>query len=225
MQQLNLEFDLAPIYNSNDYIVTNSNEYAYNYITERTQWQGLYKNIIAVIGPNESGKTHLAHIWKKLNNASFIDLSNISNHVSFFTMENFIIDDLENVITAEKPLFYFLNYVINSNKKLLITSQKDSGALQIKIPDLASRLNAIYKTVIQEPDDELVRIILQKQFYNRQLHVEPEVIQYISHHIQRKYSSIKHIANELDKFSLLKKRSITIPFAKEVLLQLDDFAA
>jgi chromosomal replication initiation ATPase DnaA len=225
MHQLELGFSHDLSYNIDDYIVTKANEYAYQYVTNQIKWQSIYPNILAIIGNTGSGKTHLAHIWQQNNNASFIDLSNISDHIRFFTIDYFIIDGLEKIIDAENQIFHFLNYIINSNKKLLITSNCPLDKLGVKLQDLSSRLNSIYNIAIDDPDDILVNILLQKQFANMQLHVDAEVSKYISSQIPRSYEKIKHIAIELDKFSLLKKRNITIPLFKEFMSQMQYIVA
>ena len=71
---------------------------------------------------------------------------------------------------------------------------------------------------IKEPDDELLNHLLMKLFLDKQIIIKSdEIISYITKRINRTYLDIYKFVEKVDKFSLEKKRQLTIPLIKELL--------
>ena len=111
---------------------------------------------------------------------------------------------------AEEQLFHIINFVKENKKKLLMTSRKPISEIKIQLEDLKSRLNSILEAKINQPDDELVRLLLIKIFNDKQLKVNPAVINYLLRRIDRSYESINNFVKKIDEFSLEKGRKITV---------------
>ena len=111
---------------------------------------------------------------------------------------------------AEEHLFHIINFVKENKKKLLMTSRKPISEIKIQLEDLKSRLNSILEAKINQPDDELVRLLLIKIFNDKQLKVNPAVINYLLRRIDRSYESINNFVKKIDEFSLEKGRKITV---------------
>ena len=68
---------------------------------------------------------------------------------------------------------------------MLLTSRAPPGELELRLPDLRSRLRALPLVAIAPPDEALLKAVLVKQFADRQLAVEPHVIDYLALHMER----------------------------------------
>ena len=58
---------------------------------------------------------------------------------------------------------------------------------------------------------------MKKMFYDRQLKVGDDVIQYFLVRMERSFLSARLIVSEIDQLTLAEKRQVTIPLAKVVL--------
>jgi chromosomal replication initiation ATPase DnaA len=102
----------------------------------------------------------------------------------------------------------------------MLTSRLLPGALDVRLPDLASRLKALPVATIGDPDEGLLGAVLVKLFSDRQLMVEPHVIGYIARHIDRSMEAASALVAAVDARSLARKRPITRIIAAEVLREL-----
>ena len=69
---------------------------------------------------------------------------------------------------------------------VLITARTWPESWGVALPDLASRLSAEQRRWrLNEPDDALLRVVLVKLFADRQLMVDPTVIDYIVLRMER----------------------------------------
>ena len=106
---------------------------------------------------------------------------------------------------------------MQDNKFLLITSKKPINQYKFKLPDLKSRINDIITIGINLPSDDLISVILAKNFSDRQIKVEKKHIDYIIKRIDRSYEKISQFVATLDKYSLKKGSSFSLKLIKEVL--------
>ena len=64
----------------------------------------------------------------------------------------------------------------------------------------------------------MIKIILTKLLIEKQFIIKnPEIFEFLVNRIERSYQSIYNLVDKLDKFSLEKKRQLTIPLIKEIL--------
>ena len=70
---------------------------------------------------------------------------------------------------------------------------------------------------INLPSDDLISVILAKNFSDRQIQVEKKHIDYIIKRIDRSYEKISQFVTTLDKHSLKKGSSFSLKLIKEVL--------
>ena len=131
--------------------------------------------------------------------------------------KNVAIDNLF-VKIKEEDIFHIINHCKNENLKIFITSNLDINEYNFKLTDLKSRLKTFYHVSILNPDDEMVKIILTKLLHEKQFIIKnPEIFDFLVKRIERSYQSIYNLVKTLDKFSLQKKRQLTIPLIKEIL--------
>lgn len=87
------------------------------------------------------------------------------------------------------------------------------------LKDLNSRIKSIYKVIIKEPDEELLKLILAKSFKQLQIKISDEIISLIFRSIERNYESAYEVVKFIDKLSKITKRSVTLPFVREMLIK------
>ena len=213
--QLILKFPSTKAYFKEDYYVSESNQKAYDFINIWPKW---IKKIVNIFGPSGSGKTHLASILKSKTTV-LIKQSHLLDDKIFFefkTKEVLIIENLKNNV-SEKILYSLWNTAVQDNKFLLITSKKPINQYKFKLPDLKSRISDIITIGINLPSDDLISVILAKNFSDKQIKVEKKHIDYIIKRIDRSYEKISQFILILDKYSLKKGSPFSLKLIKEVL--------
>ena len=183
--QLILKFPTNKVYLKEDFYVSPSNQEAYNFIASWPKW---VKRIVNIFGPSGSGKTHLASILKSKTSTFEIESEELNDKIffEFKTKEALIIENLNEKV-SENLLFSIWNVALQDNKYLLITSSKPINLYKFKLPDLKSRINSSILIGIKLPDDNLISVILSKNFSDKQIKVEKKHIDYIIKRIDRSY--------------------------------------
>jgi len=213
--QLILKFPTYQAYKVEDFYVSPSNQEAYDLINSWPRW---IKRTVNIFGPSGSGKSHLASILKNKTSSLQIDSNNLNDEtfLKFKTKEALIIENLDEKI-SEKLLFSLWNIALQDNKYLLITSKKPINLYKFKLKDLISRINASLIIGIKLPSDDLISVILAKNFSDKQIKVEKKHIDYIIKRIDRSYEKISQFILTLDKYSLKKGSPFALKLIKEVL--------
>ena len=70
---------------------------------------------------------------------------------------------------------------------------------------------------IGPPDDDLLAVVIAKQFSDRQVSITPEVLAYLVGRMERSFDAARRVVEALDKASLAQGRAVTIPLARKVL--------
>ena len=193
--------------NELNFFVNQTNFYAFNaLINNDTKYSFLY-------GPKKSGKSYLSKIWSKKNNA--IEYKN-NYEVVLNLHANILIDNL--IFYDQEKIFHIVNNCILNNSKILITSDIKINSIDFKFNDLSSRLKTFSNLEINQPNDEMLLVILTKLLVDKQFIINSnEIFEYIMRRVDRSYQGINEIVNKLDILSLEKKRQLTIPLIKEIM--------
>jgi chromosomal replication initiation ATPase DnaA len=213
--QLILKFPSIHAYKKEDFYVSSSNQEAYDFINAWPKW---IKRTANIYGPSGSGKSHLSSILKNKTACLQIESNNINDDIffNFKTKEALIIENLTERI-SEKILFSLWNIALHDNKYLLITSTKPISSYKFKLKDLISRASSSLIIGIKLPNDDLMSVILAKNFSDKQIRVEKNHIDYIIKRIDRSYEKIAQFILILDKYSLKKGSPFSLKLIKEVL--------
>jgi len=202
-----------------DYIITDSNNFAFDLIVKILKGD---TNFGLISGPSYSGKTHLSKIlMKNARNYKTLYLDrDYQNTLERLEASDILI--LENIDKvkhdkSEQDLFHIINFAKENNKKLLMTSRKPISEIDLNLEDLKSRLNSILEAKIKEPDDQLMKLILIKILNDKQLKINPNVIDFLVSRLERSYESINLFIEKIDKFSLEKSKKISIPLISDLL--------
>ena len=213
--QLILKFPTNNVYLKEDFYVSSSNQEAYEFINNWPKW---IKRIVNIFGPSGSGKTHLASILKNKTTTLKIESNELNDKIFFeFKINEALIIENLNEKVSEDLLFSLWNVALQDNKYLLITSTKPISAYKFKLPDLKSRASSSLIIGISLPGDDLISVILAKNFSDKQIKVEKKHIDYIIKRIDRSYEKISQFISILDKYSLKKGNPFGLKLIKEVL--------
>ena len=130
--------------------------------------------------------------------------------------ECLIIDDYKNNI--EEKLFYsLLNQSYQSNQYVIINTLEPIKTSKVILSDLKSRFDNFVDVGIDLPTDDLIRVILTKNFSDKQVKIEKKLLEYILKNINRSYEGIFDLIGKVDSLSLSTGKSININLIKKVL--------
>ena len=214
--QLAFDMSLDPIYRWENFYISPSNDEAISWIQRWPRWD---TRALLIYGPKESGKTHMAHLWRTESRACFVDEATIkSEHLAEYVAQNpFLIFDNADRIQNKQNLLHLYNLVHECQGYLLLTAEKPPKQWHIDLADLRSRLHSIPSVEIKPPDDDLLQALLIKRFSDLQLRVPENVLAYLVKHIERSYQAVKKVSMLIDQSSLEQKRNLTLPLVRQDL--------
>ena len=215
LDQLLLNFNFSKNYKKDDFFVSKSNFFAFNLLDTWPKWE---KNIINVCGEKYSGKTHLSEIFLNKNKGKILDskkfIFNESYNLKIY--QNIILEDFNNDID-EESIFSLINFVDQNNKYLVINSLKPINEMYFNLKDLKSRAKNSLVAKIEDPDDQLIKVLLAKNFSDRQIKIDNKLIEFAVKRITRSYGKIFEFIYKIDEMSLKMKKSIDLKTVKKVL--------
>jgi chromosomal replication initiation ATPase DnaA len=208
-----LPFDLPPrnAMGAADFVAARSNEAALALIEAWPHWPAPW---LAVHGPTGCGKTHLGHVFQEKVGDTALFLTAPTSLPELPEKSVLILDEPR---LDETAFFHLINQVKSDGGALLILSRDAPARWDVKLPDLASRLKAIPSVDVSPPDDALLAAVLVKHFADRQIHVAPDVIDYLLRHTERSFAAAADTAERLDRAALAEGRAITIPLVRRIL--------
>lgn len=179
--------------------------------------------VVVLAGPAGSGKSHLAEIWRERSGAALLRRENLgTSAIEAAGRGPVLVDDADGPDLDETGLFHLINAVRAAGTQLLLTARRFPAAWKVGLPDLASRLKAAATVEIHEPDDLLLAGVITKLFADRQVEVEPHVVQYLVRRIERSLATAIGVVDRLDRAALEQKSRITRSLAAATLSALDE---
>jgi len=214
-QQLILDLRSIPSMGRNDYFVSDVNKEAVTWLDAWPNWTTFG---FIVCGPLGSGKSHLAQVLKTLSHGCIIEAKDVSdqNIDQLSEKKCLIIENIE-LFTSETLLFHLYNMLLENKNNLMITSKLTMSQISFELPDLKSRLLSLPQVNLGFPDDRLLKNLLIKQFLDKGILVEMDVIEYLIKRIDRSFEAISKLVSKIDFKSLEKAKKITIPFIKNTI--------
>ena len=218
MNQLTFKFPFSKKYYEQDYFVSSNNFSAYKLIDDWPNWPGKWLNIF---GENGSGKTHLAKILeKKIKKIKLIEAKKINDKIveQLVNYECLIIDSFNENID-EKLLYSILNQAKQLDSYVLINSSIPIKKFNFNLGDLKSRISSFMFIGIELPTDDLLKVIITKNFSDKQISVSSKLTDFIINNVERSYEKMFKFLKDLDELSLSTGKSININLIKKVLNQ------
>lgn len=207
-RQLVLPLPSRVLLGREDFYVADSNRAALEAVEAWPRWSG---GMLAVIGPEGSGKSHLAHLHAARASAAF--WPDAGKHL---IVEN--ADRLVGGAATEEALFHAFNRADHGGS-ILFTAQTPVAGWSVALPDLRTRLNTVIAVDLTPPDDTLLRAVLLKLFADRQIDPEraAEVAGWLLPRMDRSLASARRIVEALDARSMVEMRRIDTRLAAEIL--------
>ena len=215
MRQLPLDLAHDEAKSRDDLVVGPSNAQAVALVDRWPDWPA---PVAILAGPAGSGKSHLAHVWLEASGARAFPAAALGREaVEAAAAGPVLVDDADSGDLDETGLFHLINAVRQADTSILMTARRFPAAWGVTLPDLASRLKAAATVEIHEPDDMLLAAVTTKLFADRQIEVEPHVVQFLVRRIERSLSSAIEVVTRIDRAALERKSRITRALAAQVV--------
>lgn len=182
-------------------------------------WPEWPNRIMLLVGPEGSGKSHLASIWAeeagaRSTAASALTAAAVPDALATGAL---VLENLEPKQFDERALFHLLNLAREDGAYVLITARTSAAAIEVELSDLRSRLRAVPVVSLLPPDDQLFRALLVKFCADRQMTVDESVVGYLATRLERSSAAARRAVELLDSEALRQGRPITRALAVELL--------
>jgi chromosomal replication initiation ATPase DnaA len=213
-RQLALSLDHTESYARDDFLTGPSNADALGLVDSWPDWPA---NAMALVGPEGSGKTHVATIWSATSGARVISAHALSEMSlpSALATGALVVEDAA-VMADERALFHLINLAREEGAYLLFTARLAPSAWPVTIPDVNSRLRAMPTVTLQAPDDAMLCAVIVKLAADRQLGIDESVVRYLSTRIERSFAAARAAVIALDNEALRQGRPLTRALAAEM---------
>ena len=227
-EQLIFNLTRRSAFNREDYFISSTNNLSIKILDN---WNKSFDTGLIIVGPAACGKSHLSAVWSKETSAIIYNFPNfLETDIKFVAKDHFIVlEDLEmlqlvndkkKLIVEEKILHIFNNLSENSGK-IIFTSRKLPKFWGIELKDLLSRLMSLTILELNIPDDNLLEAVMAKQFLDKQIKVDNEVLKYAIPRMERSFLFAKKLVEELDIESLKTNKPIKKIMVSKIIERLN----
>ena len=228
-KQLNLDVKLDEAINLNNFILCPSTEIILKASKDFVSGSDTTKTFF-LWGKKGTGKNYLLHsinrefLEKKLHSA-FVSFDNnlVVNPSVLEGLEELdviFIESMEQFPSSkewELALFNLINACLLKDCKIFISSQVTAKHMEINLVDLKSRLLAFPAFELPEINEDEKLKAMQEAASRKGWELEDNVLSYILTHTSRNLSDLMSLMNELDTFSLEKKKKVSIALVRELI--------
>jgi chromosomal replication initiation ATPase DnaA len=192
-QQLRLSLQRQARHTREEFIAGASNAQALAAVDAWPRWPG---GCLVLVGPEGVGKSHLAHAWAA--EARAVTLAPGAPDLAAADGRPALLEDVDQGVPAE-ALFHLINLAGRDGAGLLMTARSRPAAWPAQLPDLRSRLNALFVAEIAEPDDVVLEGVLRKLFRERSIRPPQEVYPYLLRRIPRSIPQAQEVVRRMDE--------------------------
>jgi chromosomal replication initiation ATPase DnaA len=192
-QQLRLSLRQDPPHTRESFIQGPSNAQALAALDSWPRWPG---GCLVLVGPEGVGKTHLARAWAEQAGATVLTRTELE--ASAASERPALLEDVDQG-APEEALFHLLNLAQRSGSGLLMTARSRPGAWPTALPDLRSRVNALFVAEIEPPDDAVLEGVLRNLFRSRNIRPPQEVYPYLLRRIPRSIPEAQEVVQRMDE--------------------------
>ncbi|MGA7718216.1 MAG: DnaA/Hda family protein [Bradyrhizobium sp.] len=181
------------------------------------RWPDWPNRVMFLLGPEGSGKSHLAAIWAEQSGARSTSAHTLTatEVPGALATGALVIEDLKASDIEERALFHLLNLAREEGAFVLMTAR--ALPTEVELRDLRSRLRAVPAVELLPPDDQLFRALIVKFCADRQLAVDETVVSYLTTRLERSYAAPRQAVQLLDTEALRLGRPVTRALAAELL--------
>lgn len=181
-------------------------------------------------GERGSGKSHLlnalCHRVRAENGRAFylplerLPEGAIASLEGLETQDLVCVDDLHTIAGQaawEEALFHCFNRIRESGGRLLVSSRIRLSALDLVLPDLASRLSWGLRLRLEPLEDHDKLVVLRTHSDALGISLPQDVQDYLLKYGDRSLPALLGALDRMHQVALTDKRRITVPLAREVL--------
>lgn len=182
-------------------------------------WPDWPNRVMLLVGPEGSGKSHLAAIWAEQAGARSTSARSLSSAgvPAELVTNALVVEDLLPGGFDERAMFHLMNLAREQQAYVLITARVAPSAMEIELRDLRSRLRAVPVVDLMPPDDGLFRALIVKFCADRQLAIDENVVSYVASRIERSFVAVRRTVELLDTEALRLGRPVTRALAADLL--------
>ena len=241
-QQEDIDSQLNPRYNFENYCGSNSNKIART-IGEAIATNPNCKtfNPLFVLGPTGVGKTHLIqaigirikekdpqsrvlYVTARLFESQYtaaVARGKINEFINFYqSIDTLIIDDIQDLIGKQRTqntFFHIFNHLHQNQKQLILSSDCCPSQMEGMEARLLSRFKWGMTAELERPDYELRKGILTQKAEQDGLSIPSEVLDYIATNVTDSIRELEGIIVSLMAHATVLNQEITVDLAKNVL--------
>jgi chromosomal replication initiation ATPase DnaA len=215
-RQLALALPHAERLTRDDFLESPANEAGLALIDSWPDWPS---RIMLLVGPEGSGKSHLAAVWAEASGARSTSAQALTADAvpAALATGALVVDDLKPQGFDERAMFHLLNLARQDEAHVLMAARIPPSAFEVELRDLRSRLRAVPVVTLLPPDDLLLRALIVKFCADRQLVVDESVVSYLASRIERSTTAARQAVELLDTEALRLGRPVTRALAAELL--------
>jgi chromosomal replication initiator protein len=239
-----LDSPLNPRYLFETFVIGASNRFAHAAAVAAAEAPGKAYNPLLIYGDSGLGKTHLLHaIGHYVRNLyagariRYVSSEEFTNEFinairddkaahfqkKYRDVDVLLIDDiqfLEGKIQTQEEFFHTFNALHNSNKQIVITSDRPPKRLEQLEDRLRNRFEWGLLTDVQPPDLETRIAILRKKAAADRLVASPEVLEFIASRIQTNIRELEGALIRVTAFASINRQDVDLTLAEIVLKDL-----
>jgi len=230
---------LNPSLKFDNFIVGDSNQFAYTTAKSVAEKPGQLYNPLFIYGGVGLGKTHLLQaignyhidLGKTVIYTTLEQFMNsFTSHLRSQTMDRFrdkfrecdllLIDDIQFLSRKEQTqeeFFHTFNELYNSNKQIVITSDRQPNKISGLVDRLRSRFEMGLMADIQPPGLETKIAIIQKKCELDGIQLNHEIINFIATNMGDNIREIEGTIIKLNAMSSMLNQEITLDFAQNAI--------
>lgn len=217
LRQLPLDLpDAEPSYDPSRFSRSEANEAGWK---TAHAWLRSDEPALIICGPAGCGKTHLAHvIADQAGEAVFIDETAFSTEP---LPASFVVVDGLPPASAHRFIEAF-EMAAAAGARMIFIGQGHPSGWALGLKDLRTRLEAMPRAVLNEPDEALIRAVIAKGFSDRQVLVSEKIIDYAAQRLPRTFAAAHAFVALADQKALEEGRKITAPLVQKLLDNLSE---
>jgi chromosomal replication initiation ATPase DnaA len=192
-QQLRLRLEKQPGFTRDEFVEGACNAEARAALDAWPRWPG---GCLVLTGPEGAGKTHLAQAWAAAAGAT--PLSRHAPDLAAAGTRPVLLEDVDQGVPDE-ALFHLINLAAREGAGLLMTARTRPAVWPAALPDLRSRLNALFVAEIEPPDDAVLEGVLRKFFRERSIRPPQEVFPYLLRRMGRSIPEAQEVVRRMDE--------------------------
>ncbi len=215
MRQLSLALpETPPRYDANRFVHSEANDAAWRIARG---WAASDDPALVICGPPKSGKTHLAHLITADLDCRFVGPESLDRiaDAQLVAVDDLPGDDPHAFLTV-------LESGAASAARFIFAGTGHPSEWALGLKDLRTRLEAMPRAVMNEPDEALIRAVIAKGFQDRQITVGPAVIDFAVPRLPRTFAAAHGFVALADQLALDQQRKITVALVQKLVDNLSE---